>query len=89
MARITLAFPNPSRSFNKERNTVHFVGYDGLIQVLFCVEAPALSISGNPAVSEAECLKAFDILRSSILDVAQKVYSRGKNKLYTLTAADF
>lgn len=86
---MTLAFPNPSRSFDETRNAVRFTGYDGMFQVPFLVEAGALSISGKSAASEAECLTAFDAARTAIHKVAHKAYSRGRHPLYTLTAADF
>lgn len=86
---MTLAFPNPSRSFDETRNAVRFTGYDGMFQVPFLVEAKALSSSGKSAMSEAEYLTAFDAARGSIHKVAQKVYSRGRHPFYTLTASDF
>lgn len=86
---MTLVFPNPSRSFDETRKAVRFIGYDGMMQVPFLVEAGALSISGKSAVSEADCLTAFDAARSAIHKVAQKAYSRGCHTPYTLTATDF
>lgn len=86
---MTLAFPNPSRSFDQSRNAVSFIGYDGMFQVPFYIEAEALLISGEKALSETECLTAFDDARDSILDVARKVYSHRRRTSYTLTAADF
>ena len=86
---MTLAFPNPSRSFDEARNAIRFTGYDGMFQVPFLIQAGALSISGKSARSEAECLTAFDAACDSIHNVARKAYSRGRRTLYTLTAADF
>lgn len=86
---MTLTFPNPSRSFDEARNAVRFTGYDGMFQVPFLIDAKALSTSGKSALSEAECLTAFDAARGSIHNVARKAYSRGRHTLYTLTAADF
>lgn len=86
---MTLAFPNPSRSFDETRKAVRFTGYDGMLQVPFLVEAAALSVSGKSVQSEAECLTAFDAVRNSIHKVAQKAYARGRHTPYTLTAADF
>ncbi len=84
-----LEFPNPSRSFDETRNAIRFVGYDDMAQIPFFVEAGALSISGRSAVSEAECLTAFDASRGLIYSTARKAYARGRNKPYTLTADDF
>ena len=44
---MTLAFPNPSRSFDEVRNAVRFIGHDGMFQVRFLVEAGALEKSGT------------------------------------------
>lgn len=90
---MTLAFPNPSRSFDAVRNAVRFIGHDGMFEVLFFVEVDALAKpetgpQATPA-SETRCLSAFDALRSSIQEVARKVYSRQRRTSYILTAADF
>ena len=42
---MTLAFPNPSRSFDDARNAVRFIGHDGMFEVRFFVEAGALAKS--------------------------------------------
>ena len=95
---MTLAFPNPSRSFDEARNAVLFFGHDGLFEIRFFVEAGALAagalaISGMASptseMSEAKCLSVFDATRPSILNVARKAYSHGHRSHCTLTAADF
>lgn len=91
---MTLAFHNPSRSFDPVRNVVLFSGHDGMREVRFLVEAGALSRSGTTSsmsatMLEEKCLSAFDALRSSIYDVAREAYSRGRRNFYTLTASDF
>ena len=90
---MTLAFPNPSRSFDEARNAVLFFGHVGLFEIRFFVEAGALAISGTAlpisGMSEAKCLSAFDAVRTSILEVAREAYSHGRRNYYTLTAADF
>ncbi|MGB3447742.1 MAG: DUF1488 domain-containing protein [Xanthobacteraceae bacterium] len=88
---MTLAFLNPSRSFDEARNAVLFVGHDGMFEVRFFIEIAALS-EGYPRgtrMSESECLSAFDAKRGSIHRVAQRVYDRRRCNLNTLTAADF
>ena len=90
---MTLAFPNPSRSFDETRKAVRFTGHDGMFEVRFFVEAAALAkadpnLRGTGA-TEPRCLSAFDALRTSIHDVARKAYSHGRRDTYTLTAADF
>ena len=90
---MTLAFPNPSRSFDEVRNAVRFIGHDGMFQIRFFVEAGALTKSvtaiRETGALEAKCLTAFDGLRTSIYDVARKAYSHSPRDSYTLTTADF
>lgn len=86
---MTLEFPNPSRSFDKVRNAVRFIGHDGMFEVPFFVETAALAKLGKAHLSEADSLTAFDTKRSSIHDVAREAYSHGRRTTYTLTAADF
>ena len=90
---MTLAFLNPSRSFDEERNAVRFIGHDGMFSVRFFVEASALGQSNDPSsgagASESACLAAFDALRTSIQDAARNAYARSRGDSYTLTALDF
>ncbi|MGT2468109.1 DUF1488 domain-containing protein [Mesorhizobium atlanticum] len=90
---MTLAFPNPTRSFDHERHGVCFIGHDGMFQIRFFIEAEALAkngiVLGAKASVETAYLSAFDGLRTSIHDVAGKVYARHRRDSYTLTAADF
>lgn len=69
---MALEFPNLSRSFDEARNAIRFSGYDGMTQVPFLIEAGALPRSGKTALSEEECLTAFDAARGSIHNVARK-----------------
>jgi hypothetical protein len=86
---MTLAFPNPSRSFDEARNAVLFFGHDGVFEIRFFVEAGALAISGTALPTMPRCLSVFDAVRTPILDVAREAYSHGRRNYYTLTAADF
>lgn len=89
---MTLAFPNPSRSFDEARNAVRFTGHDGMFEVRFFVETGALGKSDVALDSTEACAKylsAFDALRTSIQDVARKAYAHSRHHTYTLTAADF
>lgn len=86
----TLNFPNQSRSFDATRRRVRFWGYDSALEISFFVDADALMPAGAEAeVPEAELLQAFDQGRERILEVAARVYSRGRGYAYVLTAADF
>ena len=64
---MTLAFLNPSRSFDEAEKAVRFIGHDGMFEVRFFVEAGALAKAGASAgrtqLSESECLTAFDAAR--------------------------
>jgi len=77
---MTLAFPNPSRSFDEARNAVRFFGHDGLFEVRFFVEVDALPQADTrlrrTRMSEAQCLSAFDVGCTSIHHVAREVYSK-------------
>jgi hypothetical protein len=87
---MTLNFSNPSRSYDETRTCVRFWGYDGALEVTFFMEKDALKrISPGTRQSEAAFLTAFDRNREHILEVASKVYSRGRKGSYTLTASDF
>lgn len=91
VATMTLAFVNPSRSFDEARNAVQFFGHDGMFEIRFFVEAAALA-EGRPQgarMSEVECLSAFDAMRASVHDVARKVYSKHRCNSNTLKATDF
>lgn len=85
---MTLTFPNPSRSFDQARNAVRFLGYDGMFEVPFLIEAAAFAKPGSQ-LTEAYCLAAFDEARNSVYQVAQKAYSKGRRSAYVLTVADF
>lgn len=90
---MTLAFPNPSRSFDGTRNVVRFTGYDGMFEVPFSVEIDALVKSTTELriseTLETKCLSAFDAFRTSIYRAASRAYSNGRRTSYILTAADF
>ena len=89
---MTLAFPNPSRSFDEVRNAVCFIGHDGMFKVRFFIEAEALGrfeALRDKDAAEIACLSAFDALRGSIHDAASKAYARDRRDSYTLTSADF
>lgn len=86
---MTLIFPNRSRSYDDARNGVRFLGYDGMFEVPFFIEAAALGKSGPSETIAPQCLVAFDAARSAILDVAKRAYARDRRTLYVLQAKDF
>lgn len=86
---VTLSFPNRTRSFDEARNAVRFIGYDNLSEVVFFIEASALSKPVGGEFSQVECLRAFDDACGMIHDAARKVYSRKKATFYVLKTTDF
>ncbi|MBZ9656315.1 DUF1488 domain-containing protein [Phyllobacterium lublinensis] len=87
---MTLTFPNRSRSYDTAHQRVRFLGYDGLFEVPFFIEAAAVpSTNSNPHTAEEDCLAAFDAERGTIIEVARQVYAYGRKTMYVLTPADF
>lgn len=87
---MALTFPNRSRSYDTAHQRIRFLGYDGLFEVPFFIEAAALSNAElNTISAEEDNLAAFDAARGKILDVARQVYSYGRKNMYVLTPADF
>jgi hypothetical protein len=84
---MALNFPNRARSFNEVRQAVRFLGYDGMFEVPFLIEAGALTGNTPSTISEADCLAAFDARRDAIYEAARKAYARSRTT--TLTPADF
>ncbi|MBS3652572.1 DUF1488 domain-containing protein [Pseudaminobacter sp. 19-2017] len=82
---MTLAFPNGSRSFDKDRRGVRFTAYDGMFEVPFLVEAAAL-VHAN--ASEDACLAAFDDARPGIRAAALRIYKGRQPPIYVIHAAD-
>ena len=79
---MTLIFPNRSRSYDDARNAVRFLGYDGMFEVPFFIGAAALIKPKSSEIPASEYLVAFDAARGTILEVATKVYARGRRTLY-------
>lgn len=87
---MTLAFLNPSRSFDEKRNAIGFIGHDGMSEIRFFIEIDALEKLRHPAtrLSEVQSLSAFDAMRASIHEAARKIYAHHHRKLNTLTCSD-
>lgn len=49
---MALTFPNRSRSYDTAHQRVRFLGYDGLFEVPFFIEAAAFSNAGSNMDSE-------------------------------------
>ncbi len=91
---MTLSFPNPSRSYDADKNRVRFWGHDSTIEISFFVEANALfQLCPGMESTETGFLKAFDSALNRIHEAANKAYVKGgKAKgsyAYILAANDF
>ncbi|MDH5217763.1 MAG: DUF1488 domain-containing protein [Gammaproteobacteria bacterium] len=89
---MKLHFPNPSRSFDENKNRVLFWGYDSAIEISFYVEADALKrLCPEMGDVEKSYLLAFDDSREKIYEIADKLYTHGRkgNYAYILAAKDF
>jgi len=85
-----IAFPNQMRSFDEDAGTLRFSGYDGVMEVHFLLEAPALEqIDGLARSPDADYLSAFDRHRDQIEAAAIRGYKRTHKSLIRLTMADF
>jgi len=90
---MTLAFLNPSRSYDETRRAVRFLGHDGMFEIRFFVEVDVFagkdSVSHGDRPSEAASLSAFDTSIDAIHHVAKKAYAKNRRDIYTLTVDDF
>jgi hypothetical protein len=90
---MSLKFPNPSRSFDTNKNRVTFWGYDSIIEVSFSVEGAALvKLLPGTVETEAGFLETFDIVKKIIYKAAETAYLQGRQRgffSYTLEAEDF
>lgn len=88
---MTLAFQNPSRSFDASVKCVRFSGHDTAIEVSFFLPLGALTqIYTGPLDLEADILRAFDEKLVTIHKAATKAYKQNKGKyVCTLSTGDF
>ena len=83
-------FPNQSRSFDEDAGIIRFSGYDGVMEVRFVLEAPALErLAGLTRTLETAYLDAFDRFRSKIEAVAVRAYQKKRNSMVRLSYDDF
>ncbi len=87
---MTLAFLNPSRSYDETRRAIRFTGHDGMFEIRFFVDVEVFaSLEAGNWPSEAASLLAFDASVEAIHRVARKAYSRDRRDMYTLSVEDF
>jgi len=85
---MAISFPNYSRSFDGARQAVRFWGHDRSMERSFFITTDALRLLHSNLSIEEDYLRAFDINRERIIDVATRVYGRGQRGSYNLLAAD-
>jgi len=89
-SKMTLSFPNESRSYDATRRAVRFWGHDSAMEASFFVTEDALQrIEPGMERDEAGFLSTFDAHRELICATAAKVYKRGRRGSYDLVGADF
>jgi hypothetical protein len=87
---MSLSFPNPSRMYDAAHGAIRFWGYYGAMESLFFVSESALAqVDPNLQLNEDGFLRAFDLNRTLIYEVAAKVYARGRKGYYELVTTDF
>jgi len=85
-----IEFPNYSRSYDRTRHAVRFLGYDSAMEASFFINDAALRrIQPNIRLDEPGFLNAFDSNRELICAAAARVYVRGSRGSYDLVADNF
>lgn len=85
-----IGFPNQMCSFDEEAGTFRFSGYDGVMEVHFVLEAPALEqIAGLARSPETDYRAAFDQRRTQIETAAIRAYKKHRKNLIFLSINDF
>jgi len=86
---MAITFPNRSRSYDATRRAVRFWGYDRSMEYSFFIMADALKqMQPNLQGDAIYILRAFDVNRERIYEIAAKVYARGRKGSYDLNIAD-
>ena len=86
---MAITFPNRSRSYDATRRAVRFWGYDRSMESSFFIMTEALKQMQPSLQPDAvDILRAFDVNRERIYEIAAKVYSRGRKGSYDLNVAD-
>jgi Protein of unknown function (DUF1488) len=86
---MAITFPNRSRSYDATRRAVRFWGYDRSMESSFFIMADALKqMQPNLGFDAIDILRAFDLNRERIYEIAARVYARGRRGSYDLNIAD-
>ncbi len=85
-----IGFPNSMRSFDEDAGIIRFSGYDGVMEVRFVLEVPALEqIARLERSPDTDYLSAFDRCREQIDAAAVRAYKRTRKSVIRLTSAEF
>ena len=88
--KMTISFPNSSRSYDATHRAVRFWGHDSVIEYAFLITEEALKrFRPTARLDESGLLTVFDANRDLIYAAAAKVYAKGRKGSYALDAADF
>jgi hypothetical protein len=86
---MAITFPNRSRSYDATRRAVRFWGYDRSMESSFFIMADALKqMQPSLRLDAIDILRAFDVNRERIYEIAAKVYARGRKGSYDLNVTD-
>jgi hypothetical protein len=80
---MAITFPNRRRSYDATRRAVRFWGYDRSMESSFFIMTDALKqMQPSLRPDEVDILRAFDVNRERIREIATKVCSRGRKGSY-------
>ncbi|MCY0146950.1 DUF1488 domain-containing protein [Hoeflea sp. G2-23] len=86
---MTLGFPNQTRNIDEDADIIRFSGHDGVMEVRFLMELPALEkMAGTKSMALSAYLTAFDQRREQIQSIADRVYKRSRKSLIRLSVSD-
>ncbi|WP_299863274.1 DUF1488 family protein [uncultured Hoeflea sp.] len=86
---MTLGFPNQTRSLDEDADLIRFTGHDGVMEIRFLLELPALERMAGLGGSPIEIyLAAFDQRRETIESMAARAYGRTRKSLVRLSVTD-
>jgi len=86
---MSLSFPNASRSFNPDRQSIQFWASDRTLEISFELDHSALTLMNAEAKSEAEYLMTFDSHRALIEAAALKAYQLDAGSFHMLDKSSF
>ena len=86
---MSLAFPNPGRSYNPDRQSITFWASDRTLEVTFEIDHSALAMIDCNSKTEDEYLSTFDYHRPLIEAAAIRTYKAHPDFFYILNKDSF